>query len=181
MDKQDKLIDLVDSPLATPTKKVESMRLTRSKTTVMQESGEKAKPISSVSNQRKRVQAKGKRKFVDESEDERSSATDSEEDDNILVTPNIPPPTQHIRHPKTGAVYENVTHKVYERSKSDDLDWYGWTVPTAQHSKFMAPNETFVVFSRREGFMDRYSYNTNPGEFARIGFYKKVVDPKTKK
>jgi hypothetical protein len=87
-------------------------------------------------------QAYAKRKFVDDSD-----STDPE-DDNLLVTPNVPPPAQWIVHPKTGAVYENVTRKVYERSKEEELDWFGWTVPPAQHNKFMAPNETFVVFSR---------------------------------
>ena len=74
----------------------------------------------------------------------------------------------------------NVTREVYERSKEEELDWYGWTVPPAQHNKFMAPNETFVVFSRREGEMDRYSFATNEEEFARVGFFKKIVDSEGK-
>ena len=40
----------------------------------------------------------GKRKYVDESD--KSSATDPEED-NLLVTSNIPPPPQRITHYKT--------------------------------------------------------------------------------
>ena len=108
-----------------------------------------------------------------------SDSTDPE-DDNLLVTPNVPPPAQRIVHPKTGAVYENVTREVYERSKEEELDWFGWTVPPAQHNKFMAPNETFVVFSRREGEMDRYSFATNEEEFARVGFFKKIVDSEGK-
>ena len=60
----------------------------------MQDSGKKAKPIISALNQQKRIQAKGKWKVVDESEDESSSATDPE-DDNILVTPKVPPPTHN--------------------------------------------------------------------------------------
>ena len=163
------IIDLANSPSPSS-----SLRITRAKGSVMLESGEKT-PIKCTKPTKNK---QGKRKFVDDSSADSSSATDPE-DDNLLVTPNLPPPPQRITHPKTGAVYENVTYEVYERAKEEELDWFGWEVPTAQHKKFMAPNETFVVFSRRDDAMDRYSYRSNPGEFARNGFFK-VADPKKK-
>ena len=165
-----KVIDLVDSSPASSAKSPTSpLRITRARTTNMLEQGEKS-PIKVTRSK----QAHAKRKFVDDSD-----STDPE-DDNLLVTPNVPPPAQRIVHPKTGAVYKNVTREVYERSKEEELDWFGWTVPPAQHNKFMAPNETFVVFSRREGEMDRYSFATNEEEFARVGFFKKIVDSEGK-
>ena len=164
------IIDMGDSPSPSS-----SLRITRAKGSVMLESGEKT-PIKCTKPTKNK---QGKRKFVDDSWADSSSATDPE-DDNLLVTPNLPPPPQPISYPKTGAVYENITYEVYERAKEEKLDWFGWEVPTAQHKKFMAPNETCVVFSRRDDAMDRYSYRSNPGEFARIGFFKKVADPKKK-
>ena len=164
------IIDLANSPSPSS-----SLRITRAKGSVMLESGEKTPIKCTQPTKNKQV----KRKFVDDSSASSSSGTDPE-DDNLLVTPNLLPPSSWITHPKTGAVYENVTHELYEQAKEEVRDWFGWEVPIAQHKKFMAPNETFVVFSRRDDAMDRYSYRSNPGEFARIGFFKKVADPKKK-
>ena len=68
-----------------------------------------------------------------------------------------------------------------ERSKEEELDWFEWTVPPAQHNKFMAPNETCIVFSRHEGEMDQYSFATNEEEFARVGYFKKIVNSEGKR
>ena len=74
----------------------------------------------------------------------------------MLLTPNVPAPPQQIIHPKTWAVYRNMASEVYERAKALDLDRYGYTILTSQHDQFMQPNED--------------------GEFARIGFFKKIED-----
>ena len=73
--------------------------------------------------------ANNKRKYVDESDPETpSESNDTEDDGDILVTSKLPPPGQTLVHPKTGAVYENVTHKVYKRAMEGDLDWEGYTI-----------------------------------------------------
>ena len=47
---------------------------------------------------------------------------------------------------------------IYKCAKEVELDWYGWTVLPAQHSKFMAPNETFVIFSQSDNEMHHFLY-----------------------
>ena len=91
-----KVIDLVNSSPASSAKSPTSpLRITRARTTNMLEQGEKS-PIKVTRSK----QAHAKRKFVDDSD-----STDPE-DDNLLVTPNVPTPAQRIVHPKTGVVYE---------------------------------------------------------------------------
>ena len=185
------IVDLVDSPTSKPSKlspantptikTLGTLRITNFKCSKMIESDAKLPPLrTKVMPQSTQT---GKRKYVDES-DQSSSETDPEED-NVLVTCNVPPPAQRITHPNTGAVYENITPIIYKRAKEEKLHsiWYGWTVPPAQHAKFMAPNETFVIFSRSDtdNEMHRFSYRSEPGEFARIGFYKKISPGNPKK
>ena len=98
-----KVIDLVDSSPAPSAKSLTSpLCIARARTTNMLEQGKKS-PIK-VTKVTCSKQAYAIRKFVDDS-DCSSSATDPE-DDNLLVTPNVPTPAQRIVHPKTGAVYE---------------------------------------------------------------------------
>ena len=78
--------------------------------------------------------------------------------------------------PKKGAVYENVTHKVYLRAKEGDLDWEGYTIPRSQHRTYLNENEDFVIYARRNKDVQRYSYQTDPGKFARIGFFQKIQE-----
>ena len=150
------IMDLVGSPTSKPSKlspantptikTLGTLRITNFKSSKMIESDAKLPPLrTKVTPQSTQT---GKRKYVDES-DESSSETDPEED-NVLVTCNVPPPAQRITHPNTGAVYENITPIIHKRAKEEELDWYGWTVPPAQHAKFMAPNETFVISSRSD-------------------------------
>ena len=121
--------------------------------------------------------ANNKRKYVDESDPETpSESNDTEDDGDILVTSKLPPPGQRIVHPKTGAVYENVTQKVYKRAKEGDLDCEGYTIPRSQHRTYLNENEDFVIYARRNKDVQRYSYQTDPGEFARIGFFKKIQE-----
>ena len=187
------IVDLVDSPTSKPSKlspantptikALGTLRTTKFRSSRMIESDAKLPPLKRALPQKTKAMPQstptGKRKYVDES-DESSSEKDSEF---VLVTCNVPPPAQRITHPNTGAVYENITPIIYKRAKEEELDWYGWTVPPAQHAKFMAPNETFVIFSRSDtdNEMHRFSYRSKPGEFARIGFYKKISPGNPKK